>query len=167
MKPLKPLRPWVVPEGWGMVTAGVVGLVYTLVYPEDLGILATFAVWVVAAGGFFVVGAPLTFPEMNAARPVSSDVPVKPSKGPFVHWALMTGGLMRWAVSTCYSPTEPSLRCSRGWPWGPAWATLSGDAGWPPGRTSTESSSGDLGGEPESRAFPCDRDKTRLPPAGA
>ncbi len=100
MKPLKRMRPWVVPEGWGMVTAGLVGLAYTLVYPDDLGILATIAVWVVAAGAFYVVGVRLTFPEMNAARPVSPDVPVKPSKGPFVHWALMTGGLM--AVSCLY-----------------------------------------------------------------
>ncbi len=91
VKPLTLVSRWVVPEGWGLATAGLVGLAYLIAYPDDHGVPAILIEYAVAVVFFFAISSRSTFPRIDTAQPLLSDVPVKSAMSPVLRGALMAG----------------------------------------------------------------------------
>ncbi len=94
VKPLTLVRRWVVPEGWGLATAGLVGLAYLVAYPDDHGVPAILIEYAVAVVFFSAISSRSTFPRIDAAQPLLSDVLVKSAMSPVLRGALMAGWVL-------------------------------------------------------------------------
>jgi len=100
MKPLQRVLPWVVPEGWGYVTAGLAGLVLAVAFPnpEYAGVVEILIYYVLASAFAFLIRRLWALPRVDTAMPAPVDVTVGPSKGPLTHWVLTAGGSLAFLI---------------------------------------------------------------------
>ncbi len=96
MKPLHGLRSWIFAEGWALTAVGLAGLPYVIAVPNPHkdGVISILVEYVLGVAILILACGRWTFPRVDTAVAVRSDVPVKPPKGQLTTAALTVALLL-------------------------------------------------------------------------